>query len=285
LPDALAPESTDYPDQVGPGQSWPYDRQVATSPAPKAGRRRHRPGLAAIVAFLALCGVAVAAFGIWRARQPRIFTPAQRASIEAWEVASRWRAVPKSRIFPMVVRYRLGGALRLTARRLEIAPQAACAGVAGADPKVVALLTSGGCQAILRATYTDATSSLALTVGVAVMRNHAAALAASRFLTASRSGSPGAVSRRLVLRPLAVPGTPAAAFGLRQRQLSWVADAGPYLIVATVGFADGRRHVPVATDRYSYLEMTSLARGVVARIAWPLGRPAPVPHCPGGPAC
>jgi hypothetical protein len=278
---------------VGPGQSWPYDRQVATSPAPATGRRRHRPGLAAIVAFLALCGVAAAAFGIWRARQPRIFTPAERASIEAWEVASRWREMPKSRIFPMVVRYRLrggqlgtaGGALKLTARRLEIAPQAACSGVAGADPKVVALLTSGGCQAILRATYTDATSSLALTVGVAVMRNQAAALAASRFLTVAPPRWQGALSRRLVLHPLAVPGTPAAAFGLQQRQLSWVADTGPYLIEATVGFADGRRRVPVATDRYSYLEMTSLARWVVATIARPLGRPAPVPHCPGGPAC
>jgi len=259
---------------------------------PAARRRRHRPGLAAIVAFLALCGLAAAAFGIWRARQPRIFTPAQRASIEAWEVASRWRQMPKSLIFPMVVQYRLGGglfgtagALTLTARRLEIAPHAACAGVVGADPKVVALLTSGGCQAILRATYTDATSSLALTVGVAVMRNRAAALAISRFLTPDRSGSRGAVSKRIVLRPLAVPGTPAAAFGLRQRQLSWIADAGPYLIEATVGFSDGRRHVPVATDKYSYLEMTSLARAVVATIAWPLGKPGQVPHCPGGPAC
>ena len=277
---------------MGPGRSSPYHRQVATSPAPAVGRRRRRPWLAAIVGFLALCGVAAAAFGIWRARQPRIFTPAQRASIEAWEVASRWRAIPKSRIFPMVVKYRLGGAqflttgaLTLTARRLEIAPQATCAGVAGADHKVVALLESGGCQAILRATYTDATSSLALTVGVAVMRNPAAALAADRFLTKARSGSRGALSKRIVLRPLAVRGTPAAAFGLGQRQLSWVAEAGPYLIEATVGFADGRRHVPVATDRYSYLEMTSLARGVVATVAWPLGKPAPVPHCPGGPAC
>jgi hypothetical protein len=276
---------------------------VATSPAsappqipvaqPARRGRKRRPGLAAFFAFLALCGLAAAGFGVYIQRQPRTFTPAQRASIEAWEVAKRWRTTPKKVLFPMVVRYQLAGAaqlgsagaLRLTARRLGIAPQASCAGVAGADPKVVSVLRSGGCQAMLRATYTDASGSLVLTVGIAVMRSPAAALSATHFITTATPGAQGDMSRRLVLRPLAVPGTSASAFALLQRQLSWAADAGPYVIMATVGYADGRGHVPVTKDPYTSLEMTSLARGVVVAVATPLGAPAPAPHCPGGPAC
>jgi len=223
---------------------------------------------------------------------PRRFTPAQQSRIEAWDVAQRWRTTPKTKLFPARAHYQLAGwaigssgALHLTARRLEIARQATCVSAAGANQTIRALLERDGCQALLRATYTDATSSIVLTVGVAVLGSENSALTAAHFLAGGTAEGQGAVSRHLVLRPVPVPGTPAAAFGARQRQLAWVVGAGSYLVLATAGFADGRPKVPVGTDSYTYQEMTSLARGVAVDIATPLGARPPVPKCPGEPGC
>jgi hypothetical protein len=225
--------------------------------------------------------------------KPRVFTPAQRAKIEAWEVAKRWRTTQKTQIFPALIKYQLPGeslgstwSLNLTARRLAIARQATCASVAGAK-SMLPLFSRAGCQAMLRAAYTDQTSSFVVTVGVAVLGNEPSATMVARTLTRQSGTTHGAVARLVLLRPLPVPGSPAAGFGLRQRQLSWVASAGPYLIVTTVGFADGRPHVQVNTDSYMYLEITSLARGIADVVAAPLGAPPPVPRCPqaGTPPC
>ena len=172
--------------------------------------------------------------------------------------------------------------MALTARRLTIAKQATCPGAAGTG--LVDVVDARGCRAILRATYTDTSMSFVLTVGVAVLRNVALARGAAAVLTAG-SGRAGAKATALLLRPVAVPGTPAAAFGSRQRQLSWVDATGPYLIVATVGFADARPRVRVSTDSLADMEMISLADGVDLAVARPLGIPPPVPHCPGGPGC
>jgi hypothetical protein len=246
-----------------------------------------------LFALVGLGGLAYAGIGVAGQLRPRVFTPAQRQQIQAWEVAKRWRTTLKTQIFPSVIRYQLSGeplsspgSLGLTARRLEIARQATCASVAGAK-SVLPLLTQGHCQALLRATYADESSSLVLTVGVAVLHDQASAVTVTRYLTRQPNGGRGAIARTVLLRPLAVPGTPAAGFGIRQRQFSWVVDAGSYVVVATVGFADGRPHVPVGTDSYMYLEMTSLARGVADVVAAPLGAPPPVPRCPavGTPPC
>jgi hypothetical protein len=70
-----------------------------------------------------------------------------------------------------------------------------------------------------------------------------------------------------------------------QRQLSWVVAAGPYLVMATVGYADGRPRVTVKSDVYVSQEMMSIAHGVAVGIAAPLGATPPVPTCPGVPAC
>jgi len=64
-----------------------------------------------------------------------------------------------------------------------------------------------------------------------------------------------------------------------------VSDAGPYLVVAAVGYADGRHRVQVGEDPYTYQEMSSMLRGVVVAVSAPLDAAPPVPHCPGGPAC
>jgi hypothetical protein len=242
-------------------------------------------------AALGIAGLVLSGAGISDQLMPRRFTPAQRQRIEAWDVAQRWRTTPKAKLFPARPRYELvgwpigvPGALHLRARRLEIARQVKCASAA-AGRKIVAMLDHDGCLAMLRATYTDATSSMVLTVGVAVLGSEQSALSAAHFLTGGVTTGQGDISRHMVLRPVPVPDTAAAAFGTRQRQLSWVVGAGSYLVLATAGFADGRPRVPVASDSYTYQEMTSLARGVAVDIATPLGTQPPVPKCPGEPGC
>lgn len=239
-----------------------------------------------------MLGLAGAGYGISQQFMPRRFTDAQRQRIEAWEVGQRWRTTPKAKLFPAQVHYDLvgqqigvPGSLRLLARRLGIAKQSPCARAAAGSKKVVSLFARDGCQAVLRATYTDSTSSLVLTVGVAVLHSEESATSAVRYLTGDAATSDGATSDHVLLRPVSVPGTPAAAFGSKQRQVAWVVGSGSYLVMATAGYADGRPAVPIASDSYAYLEMTSLARGVAVDIAAPLGVPPPVPHCPGGPGC
>ena len=262
-----------------------------SSAAQRRGRRR-RPGLAAAIVVAGVLGLAAAGFGISQQFMPRHFTDAQKQRIEAWEVGQRWRTTPKNKLFPAKVHYDLvgqqigvPGSLKLLARRLGIARQAPCARAAGGGKTLMTILDRDGCQIVLRATYTDSTSSLVLTVGVAVLHNEEGATSAARLLTGNTATSDGATSNHVLLRPVSVPGTPAAAFGTKQRQLAWVVGSGSYLVMATAGYADGRPAVPVASDSYAYLEMTSLARGVAVDIAAPLGVPAPVPHCPGGPGC
>ncbi len=251
------------------------------------GRKRH-PLLALTFALLGLGGLAVTGYLIQDQLKPRTFTVAQQRKIEAWEIARRWRAMPKTRIFPASIGYQVSGqtigassGLKLTAWRLAIAPQAPCARADGARSGLAKLLNRDGCQTVLRATYADATSSLVVTVGIEVLKDQASAIAIARYLTHAPPLASGSASHALVLHPFQVVGTPAATFGLRQRQLSWVVGAGSYVVMATVGYADGRPRVQANADSYTYLEMTSLARGIAAAVAAPLGAPPAVPHCPG----
>ena len=255
-------------------------------------RRRRRRALAAVLAAAGLTGAAVAGFGVAGQLKPRTFTPSQQRRIESWEVASRWRTTPKASLFPASARYRLGGRvfgtarrITLTARRLGIASQASCAKAVVTNPSLRTALGRDGCAAVLRATYADASGSFVLTVGIVVLKDAASAAAIAGELAAGRAGrtpgAQGALSRQLLLRPVHFSGTPAGLFSLPQRQLTWVRAAGSYVVAATVGFADGRPRVKIAGDSYVTLEMSDLASGVTAVVAAPLGAPAPVPHCPG----
>jgi hypothetical protein len=258
----------------------------------RPARRGLRRLIASVLAVMGLCGLAVAAIGVRGQLKPRTFTSAQQKRIQAWEVARRWRTTPKSKVFPPVISYVLpsavgskGDGLKLSARRLEIAPQASCAQAAGGSKRFMSVLGHDGCVALLRSAYTDSSSSLVLTAGIAVLKDQASAMAAAKFLTGGAAVGTGGVSRHLLLNPLRVSGTPAALNGYPQRQLSWVVAAGPYLVMATVGYADGRPRVTVSSDSYAYQEMTSLASGVAMQIADPLGRtPRPL-RCPGAPSC
>jgi hypothetical protein len=262
----------------------PPESPVTKGRAPAVRRRGgSRPGVALIAMIIGVAGLAASAAGIASQALPRRFTAHQQQQIMAWETTGRWRTLPAGKIFPVSVPYQLpayapssGSELPLAADRVGISPQASC--VDGSDPAAALVLSADGCVAILRATYTDATDSMLVTVGVAVMPSAAAAKAAAARLADGRGPSPG-------VRPAAFPYTLASGFGDSQRQLSWTNSAGPYLIMSTVGYADGRPQVAVSSDPYADEEMTSLADGVAEAVQAPLGAAPKVPRCPGAPGC
>jgi hypothetical protein len=260
-------------------------------PAPSGGPGRVRPRpagcrFALFAALLAagLGGLAFAAVGIAHQLLPRQFTPAQQSRIATWEMERRWRALPAGKIFPGTVAYQLPGAalnasssLALDARRLGVAEPSACpAAVTGG---AAAVLRQFGCSEALRATYLDASGSMVTTVEVAVLPDAAAAKTAAADLTSQSGGS------ALLVRTYRVAGTPAAGFGDAERQMTRAVAAGPYVVLATAGFADGRRRIDVAGDYYLTQEITSLIKGVAGSAAASLGSQPSVPQCPGAPGC
>ena len=291
LPQQLRPLARNAP------AAWPeaLPARPAGQPAPglaggpagiaRIDARRRRRGLFFLLLALALAGLAAALAGLVVQILPRTFSAAQKQQIMAWEMGKRWRQWPASEIFPPAIHYRIPAlalsgprGLTLAARRAGIASQASCP--AATDPAAAQVLLSHGCSAVLRATYTDATQSLAVTVGVAVLPSPAAARAAQRDLP-SINGirlTPG-------LRAVPFPDTLVARFGDRQRQLAWDRAAGPYLVLATVGYADGRRRVNESSNRYATAEMVGLENGIGGWVAGHLGVAPPPPRCPGGPAC
>lgn len=262
----------------------PPESPVTKGWSPAVRRRGgSRRGVTLILMIIGVAGLAASAAGIASQVLPRKFTTGQQRQIMTWETTGRWRTLPAGKIFPASVTYQLPAyaltsstQLPLAAYRVGIFPQASCSG--GSDPAAALVLSAHGCATILRATYTDATDSMLVTVGVAVMPSEVAAKAAAARLADGRGPSPG-------VRPAAFPYTLASGFGDSQRQLSWTTTAGPYLIMSTVGYADGRPQVAVSSDPYADQEMTSLAGGVAAGVQAPLGAVPPVPRCPGAPGC
>ena len=111
----------------------------------------------------------------------------------AWEVSKRWRSLPAGDIFAPSVRYQLPAStvadltgVDLQAARVGIAPQSTCA--AGTDAAAAGVLDARGCQALLRATYTDESATYVLTVGVAVLPSAAQASAAQAAIAAGAGG-------------------------------------------------------------------------------------------------
>ncbi len=227
----------------------------------------------------ALAGLVVSAGAAATQFLPRHFSAAQRNQIMTWEVGKRWRSWPAGRIFPSAIDYKLPGwafgsdkPLALRAQRVGIAPQASCR-KATARP-VGRLLGKGGCLAVLRATYQDTTQTFAVTVGVAVLPASRAASA----LQNSREPQPW-------LRAVSFRHTATAHFAGPGHKAAWTHTRGPYLVLATVGYADGRPWLNSGHDTYTKAELTSLAAGVGRSVAGRLGAPPPVPHCPGSPGC
>lgn len=214
---------------------------------------------------------------------PRNFSPAQRQQIMSWEVAKRWRTWPAGRIFPSAIGYDLPGtafgggqSLALQAERVGIARQGTCQNAI--TRPVGPALAKSGCVAVLRATYQDTTQTLAVTVGVAVLPAAATGRAAAEL---KQAGGP----QQSWLRAVSFRRTTTAHFAGQGHKVGWSSITGPYLVLATVGYADGRPWLSQGHDTYTEAEMTSLASGVGHSVAYRLGAPPPVPHCPGSPGC
>lgn len=246
--------------------------------------------------ILGVAGLGVSLAGAAMQVLPRQFTAHQQRQILNWEIGGRWREMPAGKIFPGYVEYPAPaelGALTLTAIRIGIARQASCR--AATDTAVGAVLDRNGCQAVLRATYTDRTDSYVVTVGVAAFSGSAAASAAQRQIASlPRTGAgagAGAGSRGKTVevapgvQTVRFAGTPAAAFRDTRRQISDSRAAGTYIVLYTIGYADDRPLERVDTDLYTFSEMTSFGGGVAQAVLSGLAKPPPPPHCPGTPGC
>jgi hypothetical protein len=263
------------------GSGLPDDQHQMCRGRSRRGRRR----VVAIAVLLAgLGGLAVSAVGIAHNLLPRQFTVAQRRQIAAWELERRWRSLPVGAIFPKLVTYTVPSIdlnsdsnLALQARLLSISPTTGCAGaVTGTAAQ---LLSKYGCTAAMRATYVDSSGALVATLVVAVLPDTPAEHVVVEDLVGSVPISP------VLVRTLRVADTPAGGFGGPQRQLTQAGGAGPYVILSTAGFADGRHRVRLSGDAYLGTEMSSLASGLVNSAERVLGKPLPPLVCPGGPGC
>ena len=258
------------------GAVWP----PGLAPGPHQTGRPPRHWLAIGAALLGVVGLAFSLIGVAGQALPRRFTAAQQQQIMSWQVASRWRTWPAGKIFPASVGYQLswtlfGGSsgLTLSARRVGIAPQSRCA--AAVDPALARILDRRGCEAALRATYTDATGTFVVTLAVVIMRGPAPAAGS---LPAGHGLPPG-------VRPVPFPGTLAARFGGHQRQVTGAVSRGPYLGLYAVGYTDGRQRERVSSNPYADSEMKDLGTGLARGVGQALGALPAVPRCPGAPGC
>ncbi|MEU1880661.1 hypothetical protein ABZ470_25410 [Streptosporangium sp. NPDC020072] len=276
----------------------PRRARVRTWPA--AGRRENgwhrRPALERVeaasleegmrlrVIFLILMGVILAiavsdvlagAVGVLRETRARPLTPAEQARYIQEDIAARWHTWSADLIFPTELQYVALGRAQQYARRIGLAPETSCG--AGLDAPVGSVLSEHGCLTLLRATYVDQTSTFVVTVGVAVLGSEERRIAATGQLP---------VDDRVGVRPVAFPGTAGELFGAAQRQHnSWIA-AGPYVVLSTAGYADGRTREAVPPEEILHSELWPTAQSIAGRIARALGdEPSAVPQCTQGNVC
>lgn len=221
-------------------------------------RTRHpaRTATAAVCVVLGLGLIGGAATGAWLTSD----SSADAAAHSAYTVGrSAWHSVPVDTLFPRTLKgdgAGPGGADRIWTR-IAVAPDGGCR--AALDPLLARTLGPVGCERLLRATYTDATTSSVTTVGVIFTEGDAAAMKAlSTRFTGQHLG------RRTDLMPRTHPvkGTAAAGFGDRQRA-SWtvhVLTEVPVVVFAVSGFADGRTVTdPQPADRAMAANATTAA--------------------------
>lgn len=222
---------------------------------------------ACVVLGVGLIGGALA--GIWLASAD----PARPAEPAGYtEAKDLWHNAPVDTLFPRTLAGPGAGpgAAARTWTRIVVAPDTPCSPVVLAKG-LLATLTPLGCERVLRATYTDATASSVITVGLVFTRADA---------EAQRTLGQGGLTARLgpdVPPALSGPSTVAARFGARQRA-SWWASAPadlPVVVTAVSGFADGRavdRPLPAdqamargRTDATAQSGLGHEAKGITAR--------------------
>jgi hypothetical protein len=266
-------------------------RAPAAHAAPPPRPAKPRLGLAVAAVVAGLIGLAASAAGLAIGVMPRHFTAAEEQKIAAWEIGNRWRSWPAGMIFPAGITYRLpapslagGAGVALTAHRVGIAAAATCA--QATDPAAARVLARHGCTTLLRATYTDATGAFVTTVGIAVLSQVGGAAAARTALIQpppTPAATPGSLAPGVRTAPIA--GTLTARFANSGRQVSGSVTAGPYLVMYTAGYADGRPHEAAGGAQYAASELRSASSAVAWAIASRLGAAPPPPHCPGAPGC
>lgn len=185
----------------------------------------------------------------------------KRAAIA--EVAARWRTWEASRIFPERLSYETDQGASEFASRVGIVPQTACE--TAVDGEIAAVLRAQGCQAVLRATYTDPIEGIVITVGVAAFRDP---FAADRAYKQIPSGpvTDRTNGMRPALRAAAFPGTAAARFSDTARQDRSSTRGGPYVVLTTAGQSDGRPAAAVPKKRPGELF------GPAPQLGWQISR-------------
>ncbi|MER7517580.1 hypothetical protein [Streptomyces sp. NPDC126499] len=226
------------PPVAAPAAAYPYDAWALGAEAPAETTTRLRPVrdrkpgrvvAAAVCGVLALglvgfavTGAVLAGSGAGEPDEPAGYTPAR----------ALWHNAPVDTLFPRTLpgpSAGPGGSAR-TWTRIVVAPDAPCT-PATLPQGLHTALKSVGCERVLRATYTDATSSHVTTV--ALVFTHADP-ATMRTLGSRAADEPAPA--------LSGPGTVAARFGDRQRASWWrhVLPDLPVVVTAVSGFADGR---------------------------------------------
>ncbi|GII57018.1 hypothetical protein Pth03_54070 [Planotetraspora thailandica] len=262
---------------------WPASRRRAAAVQALKEREEVARGLRFRAVFMTLMGVVLAvatldvllgSLGLFLETRSRPLTDAERAKYVADDIARRWQAWPVGMVFPEELPYNGLGRAQQYARRVGVAPETTC--TTAVDSPVASVLGEQGCRTMLRATYVDQTSTFAITVGVAVLRDEDARIDAASKLP---------VDDRVGVRPVAFPGTVTDNFGAAQRQRTgWVA-AGPYIVFSTVGYTDGRTRESVPLEEQLNSEMWPTAESIAGRIARSLGEPPDVPRCTQGNVC
>ncbi|MCT4356698.1 hypothetical protein M5362_26580 [Streptomyces sp. Je 1-79] len=162
------------------------------------------------------------------------------------EARTVWHSVPVDTLFPRTL---AGpgegpGAADRTWTRVVVAADTPCT-PAVLPKSVLTTLQPVGCDRVLRATYTDATASSVITVGLVFTQADPTAARSLGVQSAARLGAD-------VPPALSAPGTAAARFGAAQRASWWTRALTdlPVVVTAVSGFADGRpAGDPVPADR------------------------------------
>ncbi|MFJ7988143.1 hypothetical protein [Streptomyces sp. NPDC096351] len=208
--------------------------------------RERRTGRAVAVGVCAVLGIGLiggALTGMWlAAAEPGAPTEPPGYT----EAKDLWHNAPVDTLFPRTLAGPGAGpgAAARTWTRIVVAPDAACTPAVLAAG-LLATVRPLGCERVLRATYTDATASSVITVGLVFTDAEAAVQSTLGQGLTSRLGQD-------VPPSLPGPGTVAARFGAQQRA-SWWLNAPtdlPVVVTAVSGFADGRRvDSPQPADR------------------------------------
>ncbi|MET9802154.1 hypothetical protein [Streptomyces sp. NPDC006368] len=210
--------------------------ETTTRLRPIRDRKPARTGAAVACLVLGLGLVGGAGAGAWLAGDPGKDAAARTGYTEA---RTLWHSVPVDTLFPRTLQGDGAGPGRADRvwTRVAVAPDGPCANAL--DPLLVQVLRPVGCARVLRATYTDATTTSVTTVGMVFTEADSTAMTALRTRFADESLDERA---DLMPRTLPAPGTVAAAFGDEQRA-SWrvsVLTEVPVVVYAVSGFADGR---------------------------------------------